>query len=69
MFLALIMVPLFGLFVTGGIGETISSIKSVDPDLLNLLPATATAKRDHFFSCLGIRLFWTASYYRPLYGD
>ena len=43
MFLALIMVPLFGLFVTGGIGETISSIKSVDPDLLNLLPATATA--------------------------
>ncbi len=43
MFLALITVPLFGLFVTGGIGETISSIKSVDPDLLNLLPATATA--------------------------
>ena len=31
MFLALITVPLFGLFATGGIGETISSIKSVNP--------------------------------------
>ncbi|WP_420909119.1 sodium:solute symporter family transporter, partial [Lysinibacillus fusiformis] len=43
MFLGLIMVPLFGLIVTGGIGETITSIKEVSPDLLNLLPATATA--------------------------
>lgn len=43
MFIALIAVPLFGLFVTGGIGDTITSIKAVSPDLLNMLPATATA--------------------------
>lgn len=40
MFLALLIVPIGGLFVTGGIGETIRSIKAVDP---NLLSFTATA--------------------------
>ncbi|MEX3746988.1 sodium/proline symporter PutP [Lysinibacillus xylanilyticus] len=43
MFLALITVPLFGLFLTGGIGDTIDSIKMVDPEHLSLLPSTATA--------------------------
>ncbi|WP_107926921.1 sodium/proline symporter PutP [Lysinibacillus parviboronicapiens] len=43
MFLALIAVPLFGLFLTGGLGETIASIKAVNPQHLNLLPTTATA--------------------------
>jgi sodium/proline symporter len=43
MFVALISVPLFGLFLTGGIGDTIASIKAVNPEHLNLLPATATA--------------------------
>ena len=43
MFLALIAVPLFGLFLTGGIGETIDSIKAVDPEHLSLFASTATA--------------------------
>jgi len=43
MFVALISVPLFGLFLTGGIGDTIASIKAVNPEHLSLLPATATA--------------------------
>ncbi len=42
MFLALIIVPVFGVFLTGGIGETIESIKAVNPDNLKLLGATAT---------------------------
>ncbi|MGE7694812.1 sodium/proline symporter PutP [Lysinibacillus sp. NPDC094177] len=43
MFLALIAVPLFGLSLTGGIGDTIASIKAVNPDHLNLLSSNATA--------------------------
>ncbi|QPQ34032.1 sodium/proline symporter PutP [Lysinibacillus sp. JNUCC-52] len=43
MFLALITVPLFGLFLTGGLSETVESIKAVNPEHLSLLPATATA--------------------------
>ncbi|PSL40495.1 sodium/proline symporter [Planomicrobium soli] len=35
MFLALIAVPIIGVFVTGGFGETASSIRAVDPALLN----------------------------------
>lgn len=42
MFLALIIVPIAGLFLTGGIGETFDSIKEVDPERLKLLGATAT---------------------------
>ncbi|MEK5230774.1 sodium/proline symporter PutP [Lysinibacillus sp. FSL K6-0232] len=43
MFVALIAVPLFGVFLTGGLGDTIDSIKAVDPEHLNLLPSTVTA--------------------------
>ncbi|KOY82340.1 sodium/proline symporter PutP [Lysinibacillus macroides] len=43
MFVALIAVPVFGLFLTGGLGDTIDSIKAVDPEHLNLLPSTLTA--------------------------
>lgn len=42
MFLALLLVPIIGVFATGGFGETTSSIQSVDPSLLSLF-ATATA--------------------------
>ena len=37
MFLALLLVPIFGLFVTGGISETAMSIREVDPKLLNFV--------------------------------
>ncbi|MBK3494595.1 sodium/proline symporter PutP [Viridibacillus sp. YIM B01967] len=40
MFLALIIVPIFGLFLTGGVGETIASIKEVDPKFLSLFAGT-----------------------------
>lgn len=43
MLIALIAVPAFGIFLTGGIGETIESIKLVNPEHLSLLPATASA--------------------------
>lgn len=43
MVIALIAVPAFGIFLTGGIGETIESIKQVNPEHLSLLPATASA--------------------------
>lgn len=43
MVIALIAVPAFGIFLTGGIGETIDSIKAVNPEHLSLLPATASA--------------------------
>lgn len=37
MFLALLLVPIAGLFLTGGISETASSIREVDPQLLNFV--------------------------------
>ncbi|WP_431028274.1 sodium/proline symporter PutP [Lysinibacillus sp. LZ02] len=42
MFLALITVPLFGMFLTGGLGDTIDSIKAVNPEHLSLFASTAT---------------------------
>ncbi|MFL0363498.1 sodium/proline symporter PutP [Bacillus sp. PK3_68] len=35
MFLSLILVPIFGLFLTGGFSETATSIREVDPNLLS----------------------------------
>ncbi len=43
MLVTLIAVPAVGIFLTGGFGETIDSIKQVDPDMFSLLPATASA--------------------------
>ena len=43
MFLALILVPIFGLFFTGGMGETIDSIQAVNPEQFSLFASTATA--------------------------
>jgi sodium/proline symporter len=37
MFAALTLVPLFGIFLTGGLGKTAQSIRDVDPQLLNLV--------------------------------
>ena len=37
MFLALILVPSFGIFLTGGFSETAASIREVDPALFNLV--------------------------------
>ena len=42
MFLALVLVPIFGVFKTGGIGATIDSIKEVNPENLTLFASTAT---------------------------
>lgn len=42
MFLALLLVPVIGVFATGGIGETVETIQSADPNLLSFF-ATATA--------------------------
>lgn len=42
MFLALILVPIVGIFVTGGLGETVASIQAVNPEHLNLFASTAT---------------------------
>lgn len=42
MFLALVTVPIVGVFVTGGIGETVTSIKEVNPDYLSFFATTAT---------------------------
>ncbi|MER2000076.1 MAG: sodium/proline symporter PutP [Lysinibacillus sp.] len=42
MFLALITVPIFGFFKTGGIGPTIESIKEVNSENLTLFASTAT---------------------------
>ena len=43
MVVTLIAVPVVGIFLTGGLGDTVDSIKQVDPDMLSLLPATASA--------------------------
>ncbi|MEJ9280225.1 sodium/proline symporter PutP [Ureibacillus thermosphaericus] len=43
MFFALILVPLIGVFVTGGFGETGSAITAVNPEHLSLLPSTAVS--------------------------
>lgn len=43
MFLALILVPIIGVFITGGFGETIDSIQSVKPEHFSLFASTATA--------------------------
>ncbi|MEK4523484.1 sodium/proline symporter PutP [Psychrobacillus sp. FSL W7-1493] len=43
MFLALIFVPIIGLFATGGIDTTVDSIKAVNPTHLSLIAGTTTA--------------------------
>lgn len=43
MVVTLIAVPVVGVFLTGGIGETVNSIQAVNPDMLSLIPPTATA--------------------------
>lgn len=43
MFLALICVPIFGIFMTGGISETVESIKAVNPTHLSLIAGTTAA--------------------------
>ena len=43
MFLALILVPIIGVFATGGIEETISIIREVDATLLNFFATATTA--------------------------
>lgn len=43
MFLALLAVPIVGLYYTGGIGETIETIKTVDPKMLSLVATATTA--------------------------
>ena len=67
MFLALICVPIFGVFMTGGIGETVESIKAVNPTHLSLIAGTTAAGIISYYS-LGPWLLWSASYYRSLYG-
>lgn len=42
MFLALILVPIFGIFKTGGIGATVDSLKEINPESLTLFTSTAT---------------------------
>ncbi|TSI03500.1 sodium:proline symporter, partial [Lysinibacillus sp. BW-2-10] len=42
MFLALVLVPAIGIFFTGGIGDTIDSIKAVSPEHFSLFASTAT---------------------------
>src|SRR5690625_1118370 len=37
MFLALVLVPVFGIFLTGGLTETAETIRQVDPELLSLI--------------------------------
>ncbi|MDN4492821.1 sodium/proline symporter PutP [Ureibacillus aquaedulcis] len=43
MFLALVLVPVIGIFFTGGLGETIDSIQAVNPEQFSLFASTATA--------------------------
>ncbi|MFC0301203.1 sodium/proline symporter PutP [Virgibacillus soli] len=43
MFLALILVPTFAIYLTGGVSETVNSIQAVDPKLLSLFAGTTTA--------------------------
>jgi len=43
MFLALICVPLFGVFLTGGFSNTVESIKAVNPDSLSLIKGVTAA--------------------------
>ena len=42
MFLALIAVPVVGIFATGGLGETAASIREVDPNMLSLVSGAST---------------------------
>ena len=68
MFLALICVPVFGVFMTGGIGETIDSIKSVNPTHLSLIRRYYFC-RWNFCRCMGAWILWSASYYCSFYGN
>lgn len=43
MFLALILVPIFGIFLTGGISETVASIREVNPTHLSLWKGATVA--------------------------
>lgn len=56
MFFALLIVPIAGLFLTGGIGETVASIKEVN---VNLLSFTATATLSGVISSLA----WGLGYF------
>ena len=67
MFFALLLVPIVGIFITGGFTETAASIRAVDPQLLNFVSG-ATFLGDFVSGCVGAWLFRSATYYRPLYG-
>lgn len=43
MFVALIAVPIVGLYYTGGVSETLATIKEVNPDMLSLVATATTA--------------------------
>ncbi|HWL26945.1 MAG TPA: sodium/proline symporter PutP [Ureibacillus sp.] len=42
MFLALVLVPIVGIFITGGFGETVASIQQVNPEHFNLFASSLT---------------------------
>ncbi|WP_156291515.1 sodium/proline symporter PutP [Oceanobacillus salinisoli] len=43
MFLALIIIPIFGIYLTGGLEQTVESIRSVDPNMLSFFATASTA--------------------------
>ncbi len=68
MFIALVLVPIVAFTDVGGVTETYNTIKQVDASHLDMF------KRDHnswyyFLFSMGSWVFWSTTYYCPLYGN
>ncbi len=66
MMLALLLVPVFALAEVGGVTTTFDQVRSIDPQLLDVFRGVTIITI--IGSCMGAWLFWTATYYRSLYG-
>ncbi len=68
MFIALVLVPIVAFTDVGGVTETFNTIKQVDASHLDMFKGTTILGIISFFS-MGSWVFWSTTYYCPLYGN
>lgn len=67
MFIALVLVPIVAFTDVGGVTETFNTIKQVDASHLDMFKGTTIL--GYFIFSMGPWIFWSTTYYCPLYGN
>ena len=67
MFIALVLVPIVAFTDVGGVTETFNTIKQVDASHLDMFKGTTILVLFPF--SMGSWVFWSTTYYCPLYGN